>query len=76
MVILGLGGQEFLEMINGSTKQRNCLKCQEEFPSEWAGSRLCDRCKSGKSFHMNGRLTVMGKDETGRMVPNTKFGPK
>ena len=25
---------------------RPCLLCREPFPSEWAGERVCPRCKS------------------------------
>ena len=27
-------------------KLRQCLKCQATFHSEWAGERICSRCKS------------------------------
>jgi hypothetical protein len=27
-------------------KTRACLVCEEPFPSEWAGERICRRCKS------------------------------
>ena len=27
-------------------KQRKCLKCREPFLSEWAGERICKKCKS------------------------------
>jgi hypothetical protein len=26
-------------------KHRRCLKCGDDFPSEWAGQRVCPRCK-------------------------------
>jgi hypothetical protein len=25
---------------------RSCLVCRDDFPSEWAGERVCRRCKS------------------------------
>ena len=28
-----------------SLKQRRCLMCREPFPSEWAGERICKRCR-------------------------------
>jgi hypothetical protein len=27
------------------SKHRRCLKCGDDFPSEWAGQRVCPRCK-------------------------------
>ena len=27
-------------------KLRRCLLCKAEFPSAWAGERLCSRCKN------------------------------
>ncbi|MPY75771.1 MAG: hypothetical protein GEU87_16080 [Alphaproteobacteria bacterium] len=27
-------------------KSRQCLKCRKQFPSEWAGQRVCARCKN------------------------------
>lgn len=31
-------------------KERKCLKCREIFPSQWAGERICKRCKSSGSW--------------------------
>ena len=28
-----------------SAKPRQCLMCHEQFPSEWAGERICKRCR-------------------------------
>lgn len=28
-----------------SSKQRECLMCHQRFPSEWAGERICKRCR-------------------------------
>lgn len=28
------------------TRSRNCLRCETSFQSEWAGERICHRCKS------------------------------
>lgn len=33
-----------------AVKERKCLKCREPFPSEWAGERICKRCKSSGSW--------------------------
>lgn len=30
---------------NLEAKERDCLKCGERFASEWAGDRVCGRCK-------------------------------
>ena len=30
---------------NLETKTRRCLMCREDFESEWAGERICRRCK-------------------------------
>ena len=30
------------------TKTRVCLACREDFPSEWAGERVCPACKHQK----------------------------
>ena len=27
-------------------RMRRCLRCGERFPSEWAGERICRKCKS------------------------------
>jgi hypothetical protein len=34
-------------------KKRECLRCKSEFSSEWAGERICGRCK-GSSAWKNG----------------------
>ena len=36
-------------------KARICLICRSEFPSEWAGERICRRCKA-TSVWRNGAL--------------------
>jgi hypothetical protein len=28
-----------------AAKPRRCLMCKEKFPSEWAGERICKRCR-------------------------------
>lgn len=28
------------------TRTRRCLSCGNSFPSEWAGERVCKKCKS------------------------------
>jgi uncharacterized paraquat-inducible protein A len=32
--------------IKDAPKLRQCLGCQAAFNSEWAGERICSRCKS------------------------------
>ncbi|MDX1709915.1 MAG: hypothetical protein R3316_02110 [Rhodovibrionaceae bacterium] len=31
-------------------KTRKCLRCRERFESEWAGERICPRCKSSQAW--------------------------
>lgn len=31
-------------------KLRHCLMCSNEFPSAWAGERLCSRCKGTSAW--------------------------
>ncbi len=31
-------------------KVRNCLSCLRPFTSEWAGERICPKCKSSVSW--------------------------
>jgi len=38
-----------------TAKIRQCLKCRNDFPSEWAGERVCSRCKSSNAWRY-GRL--------------------
>ena len=34
------------EEVKADSKARRCLMCLEHFVSEWAGQRVCPRCKS------------------------------
>jgi Zn finger protein HypA/HybF involved in hydrogenase expression len=34
------------EEVKSDSKARRCLMCLEHFVSEWAGQRVCPRCKS------------------------------
>ena len=38
------------EAHRGSPKVRPCLRCQHSFESEWAGERICARCKSSSAW--------------------------
>ncbi len=31
-------------------KLRRCLVCSEDFPSAWAGERVCKRCRSSSQW--------------------------
>lgn len=35
-------------------KLRNCMTCRTEFMSEWAGHRMCTRCRSGATDIFDG----------------------
>lgn len=38
-------------------KSRACLSCGSTFPSEWAGERVCRRCKSTSAWRMGSSLS-------------------
>ncbi len=48
-------------------KTRRCLKCREPFESEWAGERVCVRCKGssswreGADFETEWRVAAVGE---------------
>jgi Zn finger protein HypA/HybF involved in hydrogenase expression len=31
-------------------KVRQCLRCNDTFPSKWSGERICPRCKSSNAW--------------------------
>lgn len=33
-----------------AVKERKCLMCGQEFSSEWAGDRICRRCKATEAW--------------------------
>lgn len=33
-----------------AAKTRNCLVCQTQFLSQWAGERICSKCKSSSTW--------------------------
>lgn len=37
-------------------KTRRCLRCETTFPSEWAGERICPRCKSSNAWRTGAPL--------------------
>jgi uncharacterized paraquat-inducible protein A len=48
--------------IKDAPKLRQCLRCQAAFNSEWAGERICSRCKSTTTWrHVNPFLTNINR---------------
>jgi Zn finger protein HypA/HybF involved in hydrogenase expression len=43
---MGVEVETVEEEIKTDSKARRCLMCLEQFVSEWAGQRVCPRCKS------------------------------
>jgi hypothetical protein len=35
---------------DAEAKERRCLMCGETFQSEWAGERICRRCRSSAAW--------------------------
>lgn len=35
-----------------TAKRRACLKCRDGFESEWAGERICPRCKKSSTWKL------------------------
>lgn len=33
-----------------TARVRQCLKCKSDFRSQWAGERICSRCKGSKGW--------------------------
>jgi len=31
-------------------RDRQCLMCHGQFPSEWSGERICPKCKGGSAW--------------------------
>lgn len=52
---------------NARQKMRNCLSCGRKFPSQHAGHRICNGCKSSAKFTflgaLPGRATGLGWDD-------------
>ena len=40
--------------------ERDCLRCQSKFSSEWAGERVCGRCKSSSAWKQGTPVSVHG----------------
>lgn len=41
-------------------RRRRCLMCRERFGSEWAGERVCKKCKSHAAWR-EGSVRVAGR---------------
>lgn len=39
-------------------RTRLCLKCREDFPSSWAGERVCGRCKGRSDWRKGSPMQV------------------
>ncbi len=52
-------------------KERRCLKCREVFLSEWAGARICPRCKKSRQVLVHMAEPV----SSGQRVMRRGFGP-
>jgi hypothetical protein len=42
---------------------RTCLSCRAQFDSEWAGERICQRCKATKAWRSGASTSVMSSDQ-------------
>jgi hypothetical protein len=45
-------------------KVRQCLRCQADFKSQWAGERICARCKSTNTWRSG--VPVRASSSNGR----------
>jgi hypothetical protein len=53
------------EQLNqGDPKVRQCLRCRSAFESQWAGERICARCKSSSAWRSG--LPVRNSSSGGR----------
>ena len=39
-----------IEPTTDTAKTRKCLRCEDDFMSEWAGERICSRCKGSSAW--------------------------
>ncbi len=46
------------------SNSRRCLRCRDMFPSEWAGERVCPRCKKSAAWR-NGAPDKSRRVKTG-----------
>jgi hypothetical protein len=49
--------------VSANRRLRNCLSCKTDFESEWAGERICRRCK-GSSTWRNGYARSGASDQS------------
>jgi len=40
-------------------KSRQCLKCRDDFHSEWSGQRVCTKCKNRSEWRSGVRTTPL-----------------
>ena len=40
--------------VSAPPRTRSCLRCQSDFQSEWAGERICKRCKGTAAWREGG----------------------
>lgn len=52
-----LENTEETETTVDAPKTRQCLRCQSEFESAWAGERICSRCKGSNAWRSSVPLT-------------------
>jgi Zn finger protein HypA/HybF involved in hydrogenase expression len=38
-------------------KERQCLRCETRFDSEWAGERICPHCKNSNAWRTGAPLS-------------------
>ncbi|MFX4220991.1 MAG: hypothetical protein ACMVO3_08365 [Thalassobaculum sp.] len=38
------------EPVSAPPRTRSCLRCRSDFQSEWAGERICKRCKGTSAW--------------------------
>jgi hypothetical protein len=50
-------------------KERVCLKCQASFGSEWAGERICPRCKGTEAWRSGFQVQVHSGTRSSKRSP-------
>lgn len=43
-----------------SSKERQCLRCSMSFQSQWAGERICGRCKGTSAWRQGSPVSMSG----------------
>lgn len=52
------------QLHRGEAQVRRCLRCQTDFHSEWAGERVCMRCKGSSTWRSG--IPVRAATSSGR----------